>query len=464
MRYCLFFFLVLVQFSNAAVRAGEGRDPFATAQNLLLRPSYLGESRGASLPCSHPFPEGALSAVDVLDRAFCNNPQTKEVWANARVQAAQLGIAKAALLPTLSSKLTVNRSVSDNRFDTPKTAAFTLSWLAFDFGAREAGIASAQQLMLAATANQQAVLQTLFLTALQAYYTTQATQSAVKSAITAEKSAEASLLAAETRYRVGTGTPADRLQAKTAYSQAQLNRIKAEGEARNAQGSLANVMGLAPQTPFSLVDTAEQMPDARFVRDIEALMQEAKNLRPDLRAAEAQLQSAKAGVELARAQGRPTISLSAGPAWQESYGLGTNGGNLGVAVNIPLFAGFDTTYRIRAAEAQVEQKTAQRERLQQQVALDVWKAYQSLNTATQTLQTTADLVNSAEQSERVALGRYQAGVGNVLDLLTAQTALAAARLQRIQATLDWNFFRASLAQAMGALDYSLLNPAAGGKP
>ena len=94
------------------------------------------------------------------------------------------------------------------------------------------------------------------------------------------------------------------------------------------------------------------------------------------------------------------------------------------------------------------------------MALDVWKAYQSLTTATQSLQSTADLLASAEQSAKVALGRYKAGVGNVLDLLSAQSALAAARLQRIQAELDWHVFRATLAQAMGALDYTLLQ----GKP
>jgi outer membrane protein len=98
------------------------------------------------------------------------------------------------------------------------------------------------------------------------------------------------------------------------------------------------------------------------------------------------------------------------------------------------------------------------------VALDVWKAYQSLTTATQSLKTTVDLVASAEQAERVALGRYKAGVGTVLDLLTAQSALASARLQRIQAALDWFVYRATLAQAVGTLDYTLLEPAVEGRP
>jgi len=46
----------------------------------------------------------------------------------------------------------------------------------------------------------------------------------------------------------------------------------------------------------------------------------------------------------------------------------------------------------------------------------------------------------------------------------AQSALASARLQRIQAQLDWNVYRATLAQSMGALDYTLLQPAVEGRP
>ena len=90
------------------------------------------------------------------------------------------------------------------------------------------------------------------------------------------------------------------------------------------------------------------------------------------------------------------------------------------------------------------------------VALDVWTAYQNLITATQSLRTTADLLGSAEQSERVALGRYKAGMGNILDVLNAQSALASARQQRIQSTFNWNVSRATLAQAMGNLDADVL--------
>jgi outer membrane protein TolC len=78
------------------------------------------------------------------------------------------------------------------------------------------------------------------------------------------------------------------------------------------------------------------------------------------------------------------------------------------------------------------------------------------------MRTTADLLASAEQSEQVALGRYRAGVGNILDLLAAQSALAAARQQRVQSAFDWNVSRATLAQSVGVLDAAVL-PALGGE-
>jgi outer membrane protein len=52
----------------------------------------------------------------------------------------------------------------------------------------------------------------------------------------------------------------------------------------------------------------------------------------------------------------------------------------------------------------------------------------------------------------VALGRYKAGVGSVLDLLTAQAALADARAQQVLARLEWNTSLAQLAHDAGVLD------------
>ncbi len=458
----IFALFLLLTATGSALAAG--LDPFGTAAITPPMPSPQVAGRQADVPCAREIPSAPLSAIDAVDLTLCNNPQTREVWAAARAQAAQVGVAQAAWLPNLDGRLGASRYRNDGRYYNASSAALTLSWLVFDSGARSANGENARQLLAAAAATQDSRVQSLFLSALQAFYTAQATRAAVVSTTEAERAAREGFNAAESRYNVGVATPADRLLAQTALSQATLTRIKAEGEARNALGALANAMGFKAGQPLTLEPPPAELPAGDFQREVAALIAEAEVRRPDLKAAEAQVKAAQANVDLVQAQGRPTISLSTGPTWAETDRVAVNGGVIGVTVDLPLFSGFDTTYRVRAAAAQVDVKNAQLESLRNQVALDVWKAYQSLTTATQSLKTTVDLVASAEQSERVALGRYKAGVGTVLDLLTAQSALASARLQRIQAALDWFVYRATLAQAVGALDYTLLQPAAEGRP
>ncbi|MDP3333322.1 MAG: TolC family protein, partial [Methylococcaceae bacterium] len=113
-------------------------------------------------------------------------------------------------------------------------------------------------------------------------------------------------------------------------------------------------------------------------------------------------------------------------------------------------------YKIRSAEANADLRTAQRDQLRLQISLDVWRAYQSLRTANESIRAASTLVSSALESSRVALGRYKAGVGNIIDSINAQSALANARQQQIQAHLNWNIARATLAQSIGGLDNAMI--------
>ena len=456
--------------------ASEPPDPFST--NGLVAASNAG-SAGKPLmpsPCDiSPLGKSPLALADVVEHALCNNPQTREAWANARFQAAQVGVSEAAYLPSVAVGAGETRNWTDGGASAARSssgssnynqlsATATLSYLLYDFGARDAALENARQILAALNATQDATLQSVFLAALQGYYQLFAAQAAVDSALAAEQSALESLNAATARHKIGSGTPADKLQAQTAHSQAVLNRIQAEGNARNAQGVLANSMGLDANRAFAIAPPAVRMPDARFDGDVARLIEDARRLRPDVAAAAAQVNAAKASAEAAKASGMPTVSLATNVNRTHSSSADpANGAALGVSINFPLFTGYGTTYRIRAAQEQVETRLAQLERLRQQVALDVWKAYQGLVTGTQAVSSSTDLVASASASERVALGRYKAGVGNILDLLTAQTALANARLQHIQALYNWYIAKAALAQAMGQLDFSALEPSAPAK-
>jgi TolC family type I secretion outer membrane protein len=431
--------------ASAAAADGLGLDPFSTRDTLK---PYT--------PCSAEVDATALGLTQVVDMALCANPQTREAWANARAQAALLGVAEAAWLPTVSASASSGRNRTNGVSNDQRTTSLTASWLLFDFGARSATIENARQLLEAANATRDATIQSVFLSAVQGFYQVQSAEASLAAALEAEKAAELSFKAADAKYKVGAAAPADKLQAQTAYSQAQLTRITAEGALKTAKGSLATVLGRDAHRPVALA-TSEQAPPVDFERDVNALIEEARQRRPDLLAAQAQVKAAEASVNAARAAHLPTLSLGVTESDQKLGSVDNRSGTLGLTLSVPLFTGFSTTYKVQSAEAQREAKLAQAEKLRLQVAQDVWNAWQSLLTATQTVRTTADLISSAEQSDKVARGRYGAGVGTLLEMLNAQSALASARQQRVQALYNWNIARATLAQSMGVLDANTIN-------
>lgn len=438
-------------------------DPFATETLAppMIPQDYLDPARG--FECTVPDYSSALTLADVVNSALCNNPQTREAWASARQQAAQVGVARSAYLPSINNTTSGSLNVASPQSATRDNPYSNLSnnlvasYLLYDFGSRDANLENARQLLQAASASQSSIIQSLLLSVVQSYFQVQAGIASVEAALESERASEESFKAADARYKAGVATPADKLQAQTSLAQATLTRISAEGSLKTAYGSLANVMGLDAGQPLMLAPRAAVSPEQHMEQDINALIEEARQRRPDLLASESQLRAAEASIAASRAAAKPTVSLSVSNNSQNGSDLSSsNTGAIGLSVSIPLFEGYAPSYRIRSAEALAETRAAQRDRLRLQISLDVWNAYQALRTAGQSVRAAEVLLESAEESSRVALGRYRAGVGNILDTLNAQSALASARQQKIQADLNWHIARATLAQAMGALDNAMI--------
>lgn len=436
-------------------------DPLSTT--LELPPAVYGAEFKPGLTgrtCADLDISKTLTLADVTEAALCNNPQTRETYANAKVQAAQLGIAKSAYLPTLTNTTGLNQnyvdpeSISRGREFNNLSNSLAASYLLYDFGNRDATLENARQLLNAVSATQSAVVQNVLFAAIKAYYQVQTDIALLEANQEAERFNLESFKAAEAKYKAGVSTPADKLQAETAYAQAVLNRISTEGILKNDYGQLANVMGLQANTRLQLVRGVNSAANtAEIERDIDQLIEYARVRRPDLLASEAQLSAAKASIDASRAAAKPTLTVGLSNNFQDGSSLASsNTSTLGLTVTVPIFAGYAPSYRIRAAEANAEARAAQRDKIKLQISLDVWTAFQNLRTAHEAIKSAEVLVNSATQSARVALGRYKAGVGNIIETLNAQAALANANQQKIRADLDRNVARAALAQAIGTLD------------
>lgn len=423
-------------------------DPFSVSNSV--KPLGACENLQLSKP---------LDLTDISNIALCNNPDTKYAWMNAVSKSSQVGIGKSAYLPTLdangnlsSTKQSQNGNMSAYN---QQNADLTLSYLLYDFGARSANLENAKQLLNSANNTQNYTVQTVLLSTISAYYKLFATKASYEAYMEAEKTALESYKAANTRYEAGVATPADKLQAKTSYSQAVLNRGRAEGEMKNAKGVLLNLLGLDADTNLEILPPAGSAPQDSFLKNVKELISSAKKNRSDLMAADSEIRAAEASVKAAEASGRPSISLNSTLGYADSsISSPAKTGTVGVYLSVPLFSGFSTTYKIKAAKEAVKLKEITYHKLEKQVALDVFQAYNNLNTDYESYKTSVDLVNSAEESLKVASGRYKAGVGTILDLLSAQSSLADARQQRISALYNWYISKAALAQALGTLEPS----------
>jgi outer membrane protein len=401
-----------------------------------------------------------LTLAEIVDVGLRNNANTRLAWANAQAAAAAYGSERGAWLPTVDGDVSAARIktvASQGRTAVQQsvlTPSVTLSYLVFDFGGRTGRIEGARQQLLAAGFTHNATIQDVVLQIQVAYFQYLANRSLVGAQRTTLAEAQANLAAAEERRRVGIATIADVLQARTAASQAQLDLQTTEGNLQTARGALALALGLPANLPYDVDSTAAAVPVGALADSVDALIASALRGRPDLAAARSAAQAARAGIGEARASLLPSLNLSAtgGRTYATTIPNGANSYNLALGLAIPLFNGFSRQYDLRAAEYQAEAASARSETVRQQVVFQVFSAYYGLQTATRRVGTADDLIASATQSSEVARARYKAGVGSVLDLLAAQTALASARAQQVDARLAWSVSLAQLAHDAGVLD------------
>jgi outer membrane protein TolC len=401
-----------------------------------------------------------LSLAEIVDIGLRNNANTRLAWANAQAAAAAYGSERGAWLPTIDGDVTASRIktvASQGRTAVQQSVlapSVTLSYLVFDFGGRSGRIEGARQQLLAAGFTHNASILDVVLQIQVAYFQYLGNRSLLGAQRTTLAEAQANLAAAEERRRVGLATIADVLQARTAASQAQLDLQATEGNLQTARGALALALGLPANLPYDVDSTAAAKPVGPLADSVDALIASALRGRPDLAAARSQAEAARAGIGEARASLLPSFNLSAtgGRTYATTIPNGANSYNLSLGMTIPLFNGFSRQYDLRAAEYQSEAASARSETIRQQVVYQVFSAYYALQTATRRARTADDLLASATQSSEVALARYKAGVGSVLDLLAAQSALANARAQQVDARLSWSVSLAQLAHDAGVLD------------
>ncbi len=396
---------------------------------------------------------------DIVDLALRNNPETRASWAAARAAAASVGSEKGAYFPQITgaanyqkSKNSFSRQLSAEQ--TTYTPSLAMHFILFDFGKRGADVEEARQSLYSSNWTHNATIQRVVLEVERSYYTYLYAKSVREAGLAAVKEAEANLDAAEERHKAGLATIADVLQARSDCSRKKLSLQTVEGQIATIRGSLATAMGLPPNTDYDIGLLPAELPTNLVSQKIDELIREAETKRPDLTAARANALSAKAHVRSVKTEGWPTISLdgSVSRRFYDNPDTYSDNYSQGIFLNWPLFTGFSHSFDVVESQSKADLAQQQYEILKGQVDLDVWTSYYDLKTAGEKLTTSQEFLESAVESHDVALGRYKAGVGSILELLAAQTALEDARAQDLQARTDWLLAIAELAYATGRLD------------
>jgi outer membrane protein TolC len=430
-----------------------------------------------------------MSMTDVVDLALRNNPTTRESWATARAAADEYGSARGSLFPSLDGSVNFSRAgsstgaLSSNGLNTglgqtgtgldstgtrtttgssstasrtQLTPGVTLSYLVFDLGGRSGSIEAAKQRAISTDLAHNLAVQNVVLQVESALFSFLATRAIRNAEFVSLQEAQADTAAAEARMRVGVGTLEEVLQTRTALAQAKLQLATDDGSLLAARGTLAVAMGFPANSRFDVptIHTADSV--TTIAASVDTLINRAIVQRPDLAGARADAEALAAQVRIARSAGYPALTLSSTASYaRQLQGLGTTTGrnySLVLGLQIPVFNGFSREYDVRAARELYEAGLARVTSTMQQITVQVFTSYAALQTATQRVAAAGELLTSAQQSADVALGRYREGVGTIVDLLLARTALASARADEIQARWEWRTALAQLAHDTGSLD------------
>jgi outer membrane protein len=400
------------------------------------------------------------SLAELTEHALRERPASRAAWLGIQAEAARLDAASAANWPTLTGQLSFiqSRALSSSGTVAPTLNRYgpslSLAYVLYDFGVRAASIDVQRYQLIASLLNSNRTLQDAIAEVEAAYYALLDTRAQVEALAQLEIALRASLDAAEARLQGGLVSRADQLRARAALAEAQLARQTAERDQAKAEAALKQAAGIEQTRPLVLDWKTAPPATVEAANLLAELLVEAQRQRPDLQALQAAAASARAEAERARAARWPSLSLAANSGrtfFIEDDRVPSTSYSVGVNLSVPLFDGGRLAAQARAAERDAERLQAEVETQRNQVARAVTDAYLDVLHAQKQRDGVAVQFDSASESAQAAEARYTAGVGSLLELLTAQAALARARQSAAQADSDWLAAFSRLNHALGRL-------------
>ncbi|MDP4074058.1 TolC family outer membrane protein [Acidovorax sp. A1169] len=408
-------------------------------------------------------PAQAQSLTELLESARTYDT----AWQSARLQldasARRADQARAGLLPSAGLSAGVSRANTDvsrppiERTATTQTLGVNASQPLYR-PANRINLEQAQRGVDVAQAQLDAASQDLLVRVSQAYFDVLAAQDTL-TFVQAQKAAVSEQLASAKRnFEVGTSTVTDSREAQARYDLVIAQEIAAENDMRVKKLALDQLVGITGTQPKPLalpLLLAPVQPD-----NVITWVDTARELQPGVRQAAIALDIARLETKKAETGHLPTVDLQAGYNIQRNptgtitapgINSRTNNASLGVAFNLPLFAGFSVQNRVKETLALEEKASADLETTRRNVAQATRAAFFGVQSG----QGQVQALQAAEASSQSALDAnklgYQVGVRINIDVLNAQSQLFQTKRDLAQARYNVLLGTLKLRQAAGTL-------------
>ena len=388
--------------------------------------------------------------------------------ANARIQRAQSGFwPRVDLTETVQrgnqpvyvfSSLLSQRRFSAANFAIPALnhpdpvtntrTAVALEQPIYNAGLTRLGVQAATLERDMATAARDTARQELGFRAAQAFVRVLQLEATVRATDAAVAASESDRQRAQARRDVGVVTEADVLAVDVQLADMRQRQIAAAGDLAVGRIQLAEAVGLPLTAPVAPVRPASRPAPA----DGEVLVREALTRHPQLLQANLHLQLAENGQRTARAALLPTVGVQGG--WEfngETLGAQQSSWVFGAEVRVNLFRGFADKARTTEAGHAHVRATAERERVERRIELDVRGALAQLAAARAREEAGRAALTQARESQRIIRDRYEGGLATVTDVLRAAEAALEAESRATTTETDVILQTVALDRALGRL-------------
>lgn len=256
---------------------------------------------------------------------------------------------------------------------------------------------------------------------------------------------------AKDRKAAGVATGLDVTREEVQLENDRQRWLVAQNEQESARLNLIRTLGIAFDIRLILSD------ELKFVR-VEAQRAEdaltaAREQRLELRAQESRQKLAALSLSSITSERIPSLSLNGDYGWiglKPEDALATR--SIGLTFSIPIFDGGQRESRISENRSRVRQESIRMKDVSDQVTLEVRNALLTLESSTQQVAVAEKGMELALKELTFARDRFTAGLTTNIEVTNAQTSVARARDNQIEALFRFNASRINLARAKGEIE------------